>query len=850
MIRKTTKEQLLSILQMMLKLHHTKEMENGKTQRKLLTQCQESAIAIGTILEKKVEEAVKIVPLLEMYCEEVYVLAESAGTGEKIDLEYADGMLYDVINAIEELQEVYQIVFMPYKAAMWDALESIYLAAKDDVGCEALVVPVPYYSFDQKKKEWIPHYEGELFPPNIPVTSYQKYNLQEERPDVIYVHNPYDDSNYVTSVHPSFYSAELKKYTKKLIYVPYYVTTGAISPEHTILPVYFHMDYAIVQGERFKRGFKGLPYEDKIIPLGSPKLDRIIRMCKSGEVKMPKEWEKIVKGRRTLMLNTSISCLLDEGSIMLDKLMWLFKKIKQYPGLALIWRPHPLLRSTIESMRPQLLMQYEELIAYFQENGVGVFDTTPDITSTVALSDGYIGELSTSVVNLFGAAGKPMLILNDYITEDITPEERLRFPIQDLYEKDGVIYALSQRYNGLFRIRKDLRQIELIAKISDQQKWQMGGYSFAEHGGEVFLSPYMMNNFYYLDDKKNINAILSQNSEETLFCYKSYVYQNRIFYLPAQNGQIIVYDCCSGLVQYCADAISAYKKTVIENWGDIWEETWDCAAIDNILYITANYSKKILCLDMDTLQYEIVSGPDENDTYTGIVSDEDILYLAGGFSGNVYKWNPKTGELYYKVLLLQQIHAWRFHNGRALVHRALVKAGDFVVTIPGTCDGMVCICKETGTARCIAENFWKNAEKAANQYQPQYMYAATFGKKWRDSRVIVQRGSDWTVAIIDPEKGDYETVTPELTGQALEQLITGENGFEKPYEKWTYMYQESAFFPVDRFFRLIEGNREAIDEIAKQQIRVLSDIAENLDGTCGEKTHAFVMESLRKESRG
>ena len=168
-------------------------------------------------------------------------------------------------------------------------------------------------------------------------------------------------------------------------------------------------------------------------------------------------------------------------------------------------------------------MQYEELIAYFQENGVGVFDTTPDITSTVALSDGYIGELSTSVVNLFGAAGKPMLILDDYITEDITPEERLRFPIQDLCEKDGVIYALSQRYNGLFRIRKDLRQIELIAKISDQQKWQMGGYSFAEHGGEVFLSPYMMNNFYYLDDKKNINAILSQNSEETFFCYKSYV---------------------------------------------------------------------------------------------------------------------------------------------------------------------------------------------------------------------------------------------------------------------------------------------------------------------------------------
>ena len=47
---------------MILKLYNTKEMDNGKKKRKLLSQCQESAITIGTILEEKVEEAVKIVP--------------------------------------------------------------------------------------------------------------------------------------------------------------------------------------------------------------------------------------------------------------------------------------------------------------------------------------------------------------------------------------------------------------------------------------------------------------------------------------------------------------------------------------------------------------------------------------------------------------------------------------------------------------------------------------------------------------------------------------------------------------------------------------------------------------------
>ncbi|MCM1237294.1 MAG: hypothetical protein NC489_45075 [Ruminococcus flavefaciens] len=50
------------------------------------------------------------------------------------------------------------------------------------------------------------------------------------KPDIIYFHNPYDNWNLVTSVGPRFYSSNLKKYTEKLVYIPYFIL-GEIEPD-------------------------------------------------------------------------------------------------------------------------------------------------------------------------------------------------------------------------------------------------------------------------------------------------------------------------------------------------------------------------------------------------------------------------------------------------------------------------------------------------------------------------------------------------------------------------------------------------------------------------------------------
>ena len=120
---------------------------------------------------------------------------------------------------IRDRYRKYEILFLPYKAAMWDSMESIYLAAVQNSKCRVSVMPVPYYLLEDGKKTAV--YEGNRFPEGLPIVDAYQYKLKEERPDVIFIHNPYDGYNRVTRVEEQFYSSELIKYTSHLCYVPY-----------------------------------------------------------------------------------------------------------------------------------------------------------------------------------------------------------------------------------------------------------------------------------------------------------------------------------------------------------------------------------------------------------------------------------------------------------------------------------------------------------------------------------------------------------------------------------------------------------------------------------------------------
>ncbi len=417
------------------------EAGNDKAALDLLSQCQECAIRLGEIIEAVEGENFVTIPLIEEYCELAYQIYEKILNNGRVNASQVNKALRRTLVRVEnsvknEITERMEVVFLPYKASMWDSLESVWKAADEDPNCAAYVVPIPYYDKNPDGSFREEHYEGGEYPAYVPVTSYREYDFAMRKPDMIFIHNPYDDCNYVTSVAPEFYSENLKQYTEKLVYIPYFVL-GEVDPDHKeavekiahfcTAPGVIHADVVIVQSENMRKAYIDVltgaagentrPYwEKKILGLGSPKMDKVLESSREAW-EVPREWRQILEKpdgsrKKVILYNTSVTALLNQGENMIKKMHSVFDTFKEnVEDVALLWRPHPLMKATIESMRPQLWMDYEKLEEQYREEGWGIYDDTVELNRAIALCDAYYGD-GSSLVQLCQKAGKPVMIQN------------------------------------------------------------------------------------------------------------------------------------------------------------------------------------------------------------------------------------------------------------------------------------------------------------------------------------------------------------------------------------------------------------------------------------------------------
>lgn len=264
----------------------------------LLGECQNVAIEIGTMIEEEVGEGCATVRVLEQYCENIFLLhqkLQEAADELNVSLQELTAFPEHLADsAKKELKEKKEVVFVPYKASLWGAMESVWQAALAEEDTLAFVIPAPYYYKDAygKAKSEEPHYETD-YPDYVTVTSYEEYNFESHHPDMIVIQCPYDEYNYGFTIHPFFYAKNLKQYTEQLVYIPPFVM-DEIGPDDDRakkmlksfcnMPGVVHADTVIVQSEQMKDVYVELlsefagedmrpVWEEKIQGLGSPLYD-------------------------------------------------------------------------------------------------------------------------------------------------------------------------------------------------------------------------------------------------------------------------------------------------------------------------------------------------------------------------------------------------------------------------------------------------------------------------------------------------------------------------------------------------------------------------------------------------
>lgn len=561
-MRKAQKEQIESFLKLLGRAHEEikKAIASGNKEvaLDLLGQCQDGAIQIGEMIEHLEGENFAAIPLLEAYCEVVYQIYESLQKNPGINASKTYKGLQRSLHAIKnsvknEINIRQEAVFLPYKASMWDSLESIWQAAEEDPNCDAYVIPIPYYDKNPDGSFKEMHYEGDLYPDYVPITDYQDYDFAEHCPDMIFIHNPYDECNYVTSVHPFFYSKNLKQYTEKLIYVPYFVL-DEIDPENKeavegiqhfcTVPGVLYADQVVVQSEDMKKIYvnvlteysKGSKanrkyWEEKILGLGSPKIDKVLSTRKE-EIEIPNEWKEIIERedgswKKIIFYNTSVTAFLEHEEKYLEKMRDVFSVFKEnVDEVALLWRPHPLMQATIESMRPELWREYRELVAEYQAEGWGIYDDTAELERAITVCDGYYGDPS-SVVKLCEEAGKPVLL------QEMDAEYFQKpFFYDCIWNDEELIYPLAN-YNALCKTDIYTGKTVIISCADEENKalLYVGVYKWDD---SIVLSSYKarsavafynfnLDEWFYIPVDENKKDWLNFR-EEDVFEYGGYLY--------------------------------------------------------------------------------------------------------------------------------------------------------------------------------------------------------------------------------------------------------------------------------------------------------------------------------------
>lgn len=540
---------------------------------------------------------------------------------------------------IKNLKVKKEIVFLPYKADMWDSLHSVWAAASQDTEVNVSVVPIPYYNM-RNGEHYQKIYEGELFPKEIQVIYYEDYDITLEKPDVIFIHNPYDHLNYVTQVDGQYFSSELIKYTDKLVYIPYHVVLG--TPQEALFKQYgvYNSWRTFVQSDEVRKCYLewDVLKEEQIISMGSPKIDYIQQKLEAKE-EMPVAWEAKLKNKTTFFVNSSIASFLNDTELALKRLEYTLDLLTEGENYGVIWRPHPLLEDTLHSLREEYIEHYHAIVEKAKCKENLIMDYSNEAYHAIKYSDAYVGDYS-SIVPLYGVSGKPIyLIGKDMIDEmDVEGEEHIAFFDFEKTGSDMIIPAIN--HNAIYRVNMEQEQIEILAhdsRYAFEEHWLY--YGIVQKDNICWFIPCRAENIMTLDLKTGETQFytLPRDFEVNGYIkFREYVVENQNIWLVPGDGNMVV------KVNMETREICGYNNWPIEfDKKRVGPLFLDGQIVGKWLYLLPGQSSNMIKMCLETGEFQICQNTISANQYVKLFHEKGDFICIPLYGKNILIWNEE-----------------------------------------------------------------------------------------------------------------------------------------------------------------------------------------------------------------
>ena len=404
-----------------------------------LSELQNNIVSFGTLTESIKGEDCNTVKLLEQYLEVIYKVAkyvqkfdESINYEESAESKYAecDEEVKDTFASISEAidSEIVNrrsVLFLPVKAKHFGSMRMAYEMEAATPDTDVYVMPLPYYykEYDGSFKDEMHIDTEEFIKANIPVTDYSRFDLSLLCPEKIYINSAYDEYNMAVSVDTRFYARIVKKYTEKLIYIPYF---KLMEFDRANYPCWYNMQYyctvpgvvmadkVYVQSENTRKVYIDKLNEwagdEKYTDIWEQKIDVYDESCEEHS----EDELRDAGSKKTIVWFVSAGSLAEFGDKYIEKAyrnLDVFALSKDKLKVLLI--SEPFLDEMIKTYSDELYKKWTGFIDEFNRSGIGEVVSQVEDQSVEALlnANAYYGDPSY-ICKDFIAMKKPVMLQN------------------------------------------------------------------------------------------------------------------------------------------------------------------------------------------------------------------------------------------------------------------------------------------------------------------------------------------------------------------------------------------------------------------------------------------------------